>query len=57
MYIRIPMKQKNYDFDIADNIVKGNAQFTHIEFFCSVCKKQYTIKEIKENDAFIKHRK
>ena len=51
------MKQKNYDFDIADNIVKGNAQFTHIEFFCSVCKKQYTIKEIKENDAFIKHRK
>ena len=48
---------KNYDFDIADNIVKGYAQFTHIEFFCSVCKKQYTVKEIKENDAFIKHRK
>ena len=48
---------KNYDFDIADNIVKGNVKFTHIEFFCSACKKQYSVKEIKGNEALIEHQK
>jgi len=38
---------KNYDFEIADITVKGYAKFTHIEFFCDSCQKQYTIDEIK----------
>lgn len=39
---------KNYDFEICDFTVKGNVKFTHIEFFCSACQKQYTVKEIKD---------
>lgn len=38
---------KNYDFEVADHTMKGNMKFTHIEFFCSACQKQYTVKEIK----------
>lgn len=38
---------KNYDFEVADLTVKGNMKFTHVEFFCSACQKQYTVKEIK----------
>ncbi len=44
---------KNYDFEVADITVKGNMKFTHIEFYCSVCQKQYTVKETKENDFLI----
>ena len=44
---------RNYDFEVADITVKGNMKFTHIEFFCSACDKQYTDKEIKENDFLI----
>ena len=44
---------KNYDFEVADITVKGNMKFTHIEFFCSVCQKQYSVKETKENDFLI----
>lgn len=39
---------KNYDFEVADNTVMGNMKFTHIEFHCPVCKKNYTVKEAKE---------
>ena len=38
---------KNYDFEVADITVKGNMNFTHIEFFCPVCQRNYTVKEIK----------
>lgn len=38
---------KNYDFEVADITVKGNMKFTHIEFFCPVCKKYYTVKRNK----------
>ena len=38
---------KNYDFDIADMTVKGNVKFSHIAFSCLVCKRNYTVKEIK----------
>ena len=38
---------KNYDFEVADITVKGNMKFTHIEFFCSGCQRNYTVKEIK----------
>ena len=44
---------KEYDFEVADITVKGNMKFTHIEFFCSVCQKQYSVKETKENDFLI----
>ena len=47
-------KAKNYDFNLADNTeIKGYAKFTHIEFFCSNCQKQFTVKEVKENDFLI----
>ena len=48
---------KNYDFEVADITVKGNMKFTHIEFFCSACQKQYTVKEMKDNGALLKHLK
>lgn len=38
---------KNYDFEVADIIVKGNMKFTHIEFFCPACQRNYTVKEMK----------
>ena len=44
---------KNYDFEVADITVKGYMKFAHIEFYCSVCQKQYTVKETKENDFLI----
>ena len=44
---------QHYDFEVADITVKGNMKFTHIEFFCPVCQKQYTVKKIKENDVLI----
>jgi hypothetical protein len=44
---------KNYDFEAADITIKGYMKFTHIEFYCSACQKQYTIKETKENDFLI----
>ena len=44
---------KNYDFEVADITVKDNMKFNHIEFYCSVCQKQYTVKETKENDFLI----
>ena len=44
---------KDYDFEVADITVKGNMKFTHMEFFCSVCQKQYLVKETKENDFLI----
>ena len=48
---------KNYDFEVAGITVKGNMKFTHIEFYCYACKKQYTVRETKENDFLIDHRK
>ena len=44
---------KNYDFEVADITVKGNMKFTHIEFHCPSCQKNYSIKETKENDFLI----
>ena len=46
-------KAKEYDFEIADINVKGNVRFTHIEFHCPNCQKNYSIKETKENDFLI----
>lgn len=40
---------KDYNFEIADNYVKGNVRFSHIEFFCPACQKYYTVKEAKNN--------
>ena len=40
---------KDYNFEIADNYVKGNVRFSHIEFFCPACQKNYTVKEAKNN--------
>lgn len=40
---------KDYNFEIADNYVKGNVRFSHIEFFCPACQKYYTVKEAKDN--------
>ena len=45
---------QNYDFDIADIAVKGNVKFGHIEMRCTVCQRQYTVKETKENGASMK---
>ena len=42
---------KGRDFEIADITVRGNVKFTHIEFFCENCQKQYTVKETKANDV------
>lgn len=39
---------KNYDFDIADTTVKGYVKFSHIEFLCPVCEKNYTVREAKK---------
>lgn len=39
----------NYDFEVADTIVKGDMKFTHIELYCNQCNKYYTIKEAKNN--------
>lgn len=36
-----------YDFEIADISCRGNVQFTHIEFFCSSCQRNFTVKELK----------
>ena len=44
---------KNYDFEVADITVKGNMKFTHIEFHCPSCQRNYSIKETKENDFLI----
>lgn len=44
---------QNYDFEVADISVKSNMKFTHIEFYCSECQKQYTVSEAKENDALL----
>lgn len=44
---------KNYDFEVADITVKGNMKFTHIEFHCANCQRNYSIKETKENDFLI----
>ena len=38
---------KNYDFNVCEIDVKGYMKFTHIDFFCPSCQKQYTVKEIK----------
>ena len=38
---------KKYDFEVADITVKGNMKFTHIEFFCPECQRNYTVKEMK----------
>lgn len=40
---------KNYNFEIADIAVKGNVKFTHIEFHCPICKKNYTVQEAKNS--------
>ena len=39
---------KNYDFEAGDINVKGNMKFTHIEFICPVCQRNYTVNEIKD---------
>lgn len=41
---------ENYDFEVADITVKGNMKFTHIEFHCDRCERNYTVKEQKENE-------
>lgn len=38
---------KRYDFEVADMSIKGDMNFVHIEFYCSQCKKYYTVKEAK----------
>ncbi len=42
---------KGRDFEVADITVKENMKYTHIEFFCENCRKRYTVKETKANDA------
>ncbi|MBQ2827899.1 MAG: hypothetical protein IJF20_01520 [Clostridia bacterium] len=42
-------ESKNYNFEVADSIVKGDMKFTHIEFYCNQCNKYYTVKEAKKN--------
>ena len=44
---------EKYDFEVADITVKGHMKFTHIEFHCPSCQKDYSIKETKENDFLI----
>ena len=39
---------KNYDFEVADTTVKGNMKFTHIAFSCPDCRKEYSVKEIRD---------
>ena len=41
---------KNYDFEVADITVNGYMKFTHIEFHCPSCQKNYSINETKENE-------
>ena len=41
---------KDYDFEVADITVRGNMRFTHIEFRCDRCGKNYTVKEQKGNE-------
>ena len=38
---------KDYDFEVADTIVKGDMKFSHIELYCNQCNKCYAIKEVK----------
>ncbi len=40
---------KDYDFEVADTIVKGDMKFTHIELYCNQCNKYYAIKKAKNN--------
>lgn len=39
---------KNYDFEVADTTIRGNMKFTHIEFFCPGCQRNYTVRDIRE---------
>lgn len=41
---------KDYDFEIADITVKGNVKFTHIAFHCPICRKNYSVRELKEGE-------
>ena len=41
---------KDYDFEIADITVKGNVKFTHIAFRCPICRKHYSVRELKEGE-------
>ena len=41
---------KDYDFEIADITVKGNVKFTHIAFHCPICRKHYSVRELKEGE-------
>ena len=38
---------RNYDFELADTTVRGEVKFMHVEFFCSACQRQYTVRELK----------
>lgn len=42
---------KNYDFEVADITVKGNMKFTHIEFHCPNCQKNYSIQAIQREES------
>ena len=42
-------ESKNYDFEVADTVVKGDMKFVHIELYCNQCNKCYAIKEAKNN--------
>ena len=44
---------KNYDFEVCDFAVRGNMKFTHIEFFCPVCQRYFTVREIKRGSKKI----
>ncbi len=38
---------KNFDFSCGDVFLAGNVKFTWNEFECSVCKKHFSVNEIK----------
>lgn len=45
---------KNYDFFIVDEVAKGNVKFSHIEFYCPACNRQYAINDIKNHESAMK---
>lgn len=48
---------KNCDFSNGDGFMVGNIKFIRTIFRCNKCNKNYTIKEVKENDIAINRRK
>jgi len=51
------LEAKNFDFACGDSSLYGDVKFFYHMFFCIKCEKYFSIKEVKDNERYLRYSK